>query len=275
MSARTVLITGARRGVGRAAADRFRRAGWRVVAGVRDPAAADLRAGDDLSVVRMDMSHPGQVRAAVAAAEHVAGGALDCLVNNAAYGLLGAVEDVDLDASRAMFETNVFGVMAAIQAALPAMRAAGAGAVVNVNSIGGRVTNPLVGVYHASKYALTALSEALAMEVGRFGVRVVTVEPGMIATGFSASVTRSGSLARGEGPYAELLAGLSAGFRDWRARYEVPPEEVAEAIFGAATDSATPFRVLVGRDAELIARERAALDDADFQRFMAEFLGLG
>jgi len=275
LAAPTVLITGASRGVGRATVDRFRQGGWRVVAGVRDPGATDLSEAGDMTVVRMDMSEPDQVRAAVATAEERAGGALDCLVNNAAYGVMGAVEDVDLEASREMFETNVFGVIGAIQAVLPAMREAGAGAVVNVSSIGGRITNPLVGVYHASKYALTALSEALAMEVGPFGVRVVTVEPGMVATGFSASVTPTGSLARGNGPYEELFDGLREGFRGWRERYEVPPDLVAEAIFEAASDPATPFRVLVGRDAELIARERATRDDDDFQQFMAGFLGLG
>jgi len=275
VSVPTALVTGAGRGIGRAAAAALLEAGWRVAAGVRDPAAAAAMRSDapaGLLVVELDVTRPQSVREAVAAAEELAGGPLACVVNNAAYGVFGAVEDVDLDEARAMFETNLFGAAAVIQAALPAMREAGRGAVVNVSSIGARFSNPLVGMYHASKQALHGLSEALALECRPFGVRVVNIEPGMVATGFSAAVRRTGALAEGGGPYAALARDLREGLLAWRRRCEVPAEEVAAAIVRAATDPATPFRVTVGEDAAWLARARAAADDDAFHDQLVAFL---
>ena len=277
MTAPIALVTGAGRGIGRAAVDAFLEAGWRVVAGVRDPAvAAELGAGgpEHLTAIELDVTRPDQVRRAVDAAEALAGGPIDCLVNNAGYGVYGPVEDVDLDAGREMFETNLFGAAAAIQAVLPGMRRAGRGAIVNVSSIGAHFANPLVGMYHASKHALHGLSEALALECRPFGVRVVMVEPGMVATGFSAAIRRTSALAAEGGPYADLAASLRASFVEWRRRYEVPPERVAEAIVGAAEDPETPFRLIVGEDAELLARERAARDPDAFHEALIDFLAI-
>ena len=137
---RTVLVTGASRGIGQATADAFVEAGWRVVAGMRDPAGATDAPGRD--VVRLDVTDPASVRDAVGAAHEIAGGALDCVVNNAGWALFGAVEDVDLAIARREFETNLFGALAVIQAALPAMRRAGSGVVVGVSSLAGRIPVP-------------------------------------------------------------------------------------------------------------------------------------
>jgi NAD(P)-dependent dehydrogenase (short-subunit alcohol dehydrogenase family) len=129
----TALVTGAGRGIGRACALAFRREGWRVVAGVRDvEGAADAYAGSGVHVARLDVADPASVEEGVAAAERHAGGALACLVSNAAYAVLGAVEEADLGEVRAMFETNVFGAAAVLQRVLPGMREAGGGSVVVV-----------------------------------------------------------------------------------------------------------------------------------------------
>lgn len=276
MSAPGVLVTGAGGGIGRACAEAFARRGWRVTAGVRDVRAAEeaFAGVPGLAVVPLDVTDPGQVEAGVAAAEGHAGGPLACLVNNAGYGVLGAVEEVDLDAVRAMFETNLLGAAAVTQRALPAMRRAGAGAIVNVSSIGARIVNPLVGMYHASKYALSAMAEALALELRPFGIRVVCVEPGMVETGFSGAVRPTGRAPAGEGPYAPLLTGVRQAFGTWRARYAVGPGEVAEAVVRAATDPATPFRVVVGEDSRLIAGARGARDDDAFHDWQVAFLGI-
>lgn len=271
---RTVLVTGASRGVGRAAVGVFADRGWRVLAGCRSPEDTDLAGRAGVEPARMDMTDRASVRDAVAAAERLGGGRLDCLVNNAAYGVLGAVEDVDLDDVREMFETNVFGALAAMQDALPGMRERGGGVIVNVSSIGGRITNPLVGTYHASKYALTSLSEALALEGSPFGVRVALIEPGMVDTDFSSNVRPSGSLASGDGPYGAMAGQLGAGFRAWRQRFSSTAEDVAVAIADAAEDPATPFQVLVGTDAEELAAERAARDGDAFRAYTREFLQL-
>ncbi len=148
MSARpTVLVTGAGRGVGRATIEAFAAAGWSAVAGVRDPAAAEEAYGgrDGVHVVRLDVTDPDSVTAGVREAEVVAGGALACLVSNAGYAVMGAVEEVDMDEVRAMFDTNFFGAARVIQAAVPAMREAGSGSVVMVSSVGAHIANPLVG----------------------------------------------------------------------------------------------------------------------------------
>lgn len=275
--AKTVLVTGAGRGVGRAAIERFAAAGWRAVAGVRDvDAAREAYAGTPgVEIVRMDVTDPAQVRAGVERAQDLAGGALDCLVSNAGYAVMGAVEDADLDEVRAMFETNFMGAARAIQAAVPAMREAGRGSVVVVSSVGARITNPLVGMYHASKYALLAITEALAFELRPFGVHVASIEPGMIDTDFPKATRRTGALAAGEGPYLPLGAQLREGFARWRADYPTTAADVAEAVFAAATTPDGPFQVPVGDDArELYRLRRDAADQRDWERGQSAFLGL-
>ena len=269
----TVLVTGAGRGIGRAACQAFADAGWRVVAGVRDVEAARAAyAGRDaVTVAHLDVTDAASVAAGVAAAEDAAGGALACLVSNAGYAVLGAVEEVDLDEVRAMFETNLFGAAAVVQRALPAMREAGAGTLVFVSSIGARLSNPLVGMYHASKYGLSAMAEALAVETRPFGIRVHTVEPGMVDTDFPRATRPTGPVSRGEGPYAPLLAEVRKGFAAWRARESCGPEEVARAVLRAATDPAAPFRIPVGSDAERLAEMREAMSDD--RRFHDELVG--
>jgi NAD(P)-dependent dehydrogenase (short-subunit alcohol dehydrogenase family) len=269
-------VTGASRGIGRATVAAFLDAGWRVVAGCRDPRAANLPSLDDaLLVVRMDVTDVESVRSAAQAAEVHGRGRIDCLVNNAGHAVMGAIEDVELDVVREAFETNLYGPIGAIQAVLPGMRRAGVGTIINVSSVAGRITHPLLGIYDSSKYALTSVSEALAMECRPHGVRVVLIEPGMVDTRFGASGRISGSVAASGGPYGALREGVVAAFRRWREWVNSSPEAVAAAIVGAAGDPAAPFRVVVGEDAELLLRERAARDDDDFQRYVArDFLGL-
>jgi NAD(P)-dependent dehydrogenase (short-subunit alcohol dehydrogenase family) len=276
VSVPTALVTGAGRGIGRAAVLAFLDAGWRAVAGVRD--AASSRAGyaehEALRVVPLDVTDPGAVRDGVAAAEAHAGGALAAVVNNAGYGVAGAQEDADLDAVRAMFETNLFGAAAVTQAALPAMRRAGRGTVVYVSSIGGRITNPLFGFYHATKYGMGALAEALAQEGRPYGIRAALVEPGMVGTGFRQAVRVTGTLVDGEGPYAGLWAELQPAMAAWRARHETPAEVVAAAIVAAARDPDGPFRVPVGGDTDLLAAARAERGDEAWQEWFRGFLEL-
>lgn len=273
----TVLVTGAGRGIGRAAAELFADSGWRVVAGVRDVEGARTAYGSrpGIEVVALDVTDPAAVAAGVAEAQRLAGGALDCLVSNAGYAVLGAVEDVDLDEVRAMFETNFLGAASVVQAALPAMREAGGGSIVFVSSIGSRISNPLVGMYHASKYALLAMAEALAVEVRPFGIRVASIEPGMVDTDFPRATRPTGALARGEGPYAPLLADLRQGFAAWRARNPTTPRAVAHEILAAAGTATGPFRVPVGDDARDLGEGRArAGDDHAWHDELVDFLQL-
>jgi NAD(P)-dependent dehydrogenase (short-subunit alcohol dehydrogenase family) len=273
----TVLVTGAGRGIGRATAEAFLDAGWRVVAGVRDVAGARASYAErpELRIVRLDVAERESVVEGVAAAHEHAGGALDCVVSNAGYAVLGAVEEVDLDEVRAMFETNLFGALAVLQQALPPMREAGGGVVVLVSSIGARIAHPLLGMYHASKYGLSALGEALAMEGGPFGIRVASIEPGMVDTDFPRAVRMTGAAARGEGPYVDLRADLRAAFARWRKNHPTTPQDVAVAVVAAALDPASPFRVPVGDDARLLAAMRESTsDDRVWRRELMGFLEL-
>jgi NAD(P)-dependent dehydrogenase (short-subunit alcohol dehydrogenase family) len=272
----TALVSGAGRGIGRATAERFLAAGWRAVAGVRDleAARAAYPAHERLVLVRLDVADPASVREAVQAAEAAAGGPLDCLVNNAGYAVMGAQEDADLDAVRAMFETNLFGAAAMVQEALPGMREAGRGVVINVSSIGAQMAQPLFGFYLASKFAMGALSEALAVECRAFGVRVTVVEPGMVATEFPRTTRVTGALAGGDGPYAGLRVEMHGAYSRWRRRSESSAEGVARAIVGAALDPRAPFRIQVGEDSRRLARARRALGDEAFREELIRFLGI-
>ncbi len=237
---RTVLVTGASRGIGQATADAFVAAGWRVVAGMRDPAGATDAPGRH--VVRLDVTDPASVRDAVDAAHEIAGGPLACVVNNAGWALFGAVEDVDLDIARRQFETNLFGAIAVTQAALPAMRRAGSGVVVGVSTLAGRIPVPLFGMYAASKLALAAVFEALALELGPAGVRAVLIEAGVVRTEFARSTIVSGAAGEPESPYAGTRAGVIGTLRRIREECGLEAHQVADAIVAAVEDDGAPFR---------------------------------
>ena len=252
---KTALVTGAARGIGRATVERLLSRGWRVVAGVRDVDAARAALPDrgELTVVRMDVTDADQVREAVGGAQALAGGALDAVVSNAGYALVGAVEDADLGEVRAVLETNTLGALAVMQAVLPAMREARRGSIVVVSTVGADLPTPLLGAYRASKAALNAIADVLAVEVRPFGIRVARVEPGMVATEFSRSTRRTGSVAAAGGPYGDLFAGLRAGMGTWRERYDIGPDVVAGEIVRLVEHDDPPSVVPVGDDAVHLA----------------------
>jgi NAD(P)-dependent dehydrogenase (short-subunit alcohol dehydrogenase family) len=203
MNGDPVLVTGCSSGIGKATAQALVRAGHTVYATARRPSTlADLEAAGARTLA-LDVTDEASMTAAVAAieAEH---GSVGTLVNNAGYGVYGPVEEVAMDDVRREFETNVFGLGRLTQLVLPAMRAAGRGRIVNMSSMGGRLVYPTGGWYHASKYAVEALSDALRVEVAPFGITVVLVEPGLIRTEFES--VASGGLApeAATGPYAAL-----------------------------------------------------------------------
>jgi NAD(P)-dependent dehydrogenase (short-subunit alcohol dehydrogenase family) len=237
-----VLVTGASRGIGEATADAFAAAGWRVVAGMRDPAGADA---PGRHVVRLDVTDAASVREAAGAAHEIAGGPLACVVCNAGWTLVGAVEDVDLDLARRQFETNLFGAVAVIQAVLPAMRGAGSGAVVGVSSLAGRIPTPLMGMYGGSKLALATILESLALELGPAGVRAVLVEAGVVRTDLAHSTIVSGAAAEPGSPYAETMAGVLGTMRAIREECGLEAREVADAIVAAVEGADAPFRLVL------------------------------
>jgi NAD(P)-dependent dehydrogenase (short-subunit alcohol dehydrogenase family) len=276
---RAVLITGCSSGIGRATALRLARGGWTVYASARRvETIADL-AGEGCTTLALDVTDEASMRAAVERVEREAG-AVGVLVNNAGYSQSGAVETVPLEAVRRQFETNVFGLVRLTQLVLPAMRAQRWGKVVNLGSMGGRLTFPGGGHYHATKYALEALSDALRFELAGFGIDVVLVEPGLITTEFGTTATASLAEA-GEGerddvadPYAHFNATVGAVTR---GAYEGPlrlfgggPDRVAKAIAKAISRRRSPSRVVVTPSARTTIPLRRVLPDRAWDALMRQ-----
>lgn len=230
-----ILITGATAGIGRQSALAFARAGHRVFAtGRREAALASLReeaAGTALEAIALDVTSAESIANLTREIDaRTSGYGVDILVNNAGYGLIGPLETITESDLRAQFETNVFGLMAMTRAFLPQMRARRSGRILNVSSMGGRVTLPFFGAYNATKYAVESLSDALRNEVAGFGVKVVLIEPGAIHTEFSDRAMETVGKYRGaDSPYGAVLTRAD----ELRARADstaVGPEHVVRAI---------------------------------------------
>lgn len=185
-TAPTVLITGCSSGIGLALAKAFREVGCRVVATARRPEAIDMEPSDGLLTLALDVTDPLSIHNAVSRA-HDWSGALDIAVNNAGFALIGPVAELDLDDLRTQVETNLVGPVALIEAVIPNMIDHGRGVIVNVGSVSGLTTTPFAGAYCASKAALHAMSDALRVEVAHFGIDVVLVQPGAVASRFAAA----------------------------------------------------------------------------------------
>lgn len=198
MTPRTVLITGCSSGIGEATALRLARAGWIVYASARRVETLDALMAAGCRPLALDVTSEESMSTAVGTVLDEAR-YIDALVNNAGYSQSGAVETLDLDDVRRQFETNVFGLLRMCQLVLPAMRERQTGRIVNISSMGGRLVFPGGGAYHATKYAVEALSDALRFEVAGFGVKVIIVEPGLITTNFENAAVAS--MKDGGGPY--------------------------------------------------------------------------
>ena len=259
---KTLLITGASSGIGKAAARRFQAEGWNVIATMRSPEReTELTALDGVLVTRLDVQDVASIGAAVDAGlqrfERI-----DALLNNAGYGAYGPLEATPLDKVRRQFDVNVMGVLATTQAVLPHLRRQRSGVIVNVSSIGGKITFPLGTLYHGTKFAVEGLSEALHYELLPLGIRVRIVEPGMVKTDFSGrSFDFSNDPALTE--YQPLVGAFMSALGPMAANAS-HPDRVADVIFRAATDEGDRLRYEAGPDAEQMLGARRASDDAAF-----------
>ncbi len=268
---KAVLITGCSSGIGRATALRLAGAGWSVYASARRPESIAELAQAGCRTLALDVTDEESMRAAVDAVEQ-AEGAVGVLINNAGYSQSGAIETVPMDAVRRQFETNVFGLVRLTQLVLPKMRAQRWGKIVNLGSMGGRLTFPGGGHYHATKHALEAISDALRFELRGFGIDVILLEPGLITTDFGEAATASmadvgGSDADGAGedPYARFNAtvgAVTAGAYDGPMRHlGAGPERVAKVIERAITRRRAPTRITITPSAKLSIATRRLLSD--------------
>jgi NAD(P)-dependent dehydrogenase (short-subunit alcohol dehydrogenase family) len=259
-----VVVTGCSSGFGFETALAFGRSGDRVYATMRDVGRGHalseraLAGGLDIEVVALDVTNDRSVASTVKAIE-AAHGAIDVLVNNAGITHLGAIETVDVSKANEVFETNYWGTVRMIQAALPAMRAKSSGVIVNIASIAGRISPlPCSSWYAASKHAVCVLSEALAMELYDTGVRVVSLEPDFfrteIGTKASSTTARAGFYASDEAWIADFYVNGVSGGGD--------PSEVASAIVSAVADPTTPLHVVLprGSNALIVAGQSGSFE---------------
>ncbi|MDE1179195.1 SDR family oxidoreductase [Paraburkholderia sp.] len=243
---KTVLITGCSSGFGLETARYFLERDWHVVATMRTPREVELPHADRLRVIALDVTDPDSIRQAVDAA-----GPIDALVNNAGIGYLNALEGTSMDVAREVFETNTLGTIAMTQAVLPQFRERKAGVVVNVTSSVTLKPLHLLSVYTASKAAVNAFSESVALELEPFGVRMRVVLPGR------APETRFGENARSrmQGGFPDAYAGLvQQVFAQWQQESAITHSiDVAEAVWRAVNDASSPLRIAAGADAVALA----------------------
>lgn len=240
---KTVLITGATAGIGMHTALYLSARGHRVIGTGRNERALDELRRQGVAAVPMDVTSKASIEAAALEVDRItAGYGVDVLVNNAGYGQVGPLEMLSEHDVRAQFETNVFGLLAVTRAFVTGMRARGEGRVINVSSVGGRMVFPLMGVYHATKYAVEAMSDALRLELRQFGVRVAVIEPGYIRTEFtSTSIDSLQKYVQDDSPYAAALARAARADKAIE-RFAVGARPVARAIEHAATSAAPRAR---------------------------------
>jgi NAD(P)-dependent dehydrogenase (short-subunit alcohol dehydrogenase family) len=268
---RAVLITGSSSGIGLALARRFAERGWRVFATMRRPEAGQaLRdeagaRGWRLTTPQLDVTHDASVAAATGAALQETQGRLDVLVNNAGYYAFGALEETTPDELRAQLETNVIGVHRVSRAVLPAMRARRTGTIVTLGSISGRVAVPMVGPYHASKWALEGMIEALRLELLPFGVRVVLIEPGPHQSELHVKEVQSAASRLPDSPYAALL---SAYRRQATRLRRAQLGGLVDVIERAATAAHPRLRWPVGPTSLTAGRLRALCPDLVYEWLM-------
>ena len=268
---KAVLITGCSTGIGRATAEHLAARGWNVYATARKPESIADLASQGCKTMALDVCDDASMRAAVETVER-AEGAVGVLVNNAGYGLEGAFEEVPMTDIRRQFETNVFGLIAMTKLVLPAMRRQRWGRVVNMSSMGGKLTFPGGAYYHATKYAVESLSDALRFEVKGFGIDVIVIQPGPIKTRFGDTAT--GIIpAPKDSPYAAFNLALEKQIRELyeggpMARFAAPPEAVAEAVEKAITAANPKTRYKVTLAARFLMGLRRILPDRAFDSFL-------
>lgn len=264
MTAKTVFITGASSGIGRATAQHFHQHGWNVVATMRSPQDSDLRELDNTLVTRLDVTDLDSIHRSVQAAlDHF--GDIDVLVNNAGYDTFGPLEAIPRDAMVRQIDTNLVGVLDVTRAVLPTMRKRREGVVVSISSVAGQMTFPFNSLYHATKFGLEGATESLAYELGGIGIRVKIIQPGSIATEFwgrSLDFHDDPDLAE----YRTMMDAIERAISHLQEHHHAasPPSAVAEVIHRAATDGTDTIRYPAGDNAADFFNRRVGKADEEY-----------
>jgi NAD(P)-dependent dehydrogenase (short-subunit alcohol dehydrogenase family) len=259
---KTILITGASSGIGKETAKLFLAKGWNVIATMRNPEnETELKQFPNALVTKLDVLDLESIQKAFSEGIQKFGG-IDVLLNNAGYGAYGPLESFSRDKILQQFNTNVIGLIDVTKTVLPHFRQNKKGIIINISSIGGKITFPLGSLYHGTKFAVEGISESLNYEVEQFGGQVKIVEPGMIATDFagrSFDFSNDESMPEYQNIVGALMTALPA-----MAQNASPASVVAEVIFEAATDGKKQLRYTAGEDAKMLIANRQQYDDATF-----------
>lgn len=270
---KVAVITGSSSGIGYETSLALARQGYTTYATMRDTSKNQILETAkteklDLRIAELDVDSDESVSNAVSRiideSERI-----DVLVNNAGYGIFGAVEDVAISEYKAQFETNFFGVIRTIQQVAPIMRHQTDGLIVNISSVAGRIGFPGTPAYISSKFALEGLSESLRYELGQFGVRVVIIEPGVIKTNFFDAMKIAQP--KNDSPYGEITDRVISGVK-MMAELGTDPIEVAKAIVRATEDKTPQPRYIVGNDASMFLEARKAKTDLEFENYLKKEL---
>ena len=259
---KTILITGASSGIGKETAKLFQSKGWNVIATMRNPEnESELKQLENVLVAKLDVLDLDSIQNAFIEGVQKFG-SIDVLLNNAGYGAYGPLEAFSRDQVLRQFNTNVIGLLDVTKTVLPHFRQNKKGIIINISSIGGKMTFPLGSLYHGTKFAVEGISESLNYEVEQFGGQVKIVEPGMIATDFGG---RSLDFSNDENmtEYQNIVSSLMAAMPTM-AENASPASVVAEVIFRAATDGTDQLRYTAGKDAKMLMANRQQYDDATF-----------
>jgi NAD(P)-dependent dehydrogenase (short-subunit alcohol dehydrogenase family) len=275
---RAVLITGCSSGIGRATAERLAAGGWPVYASARNIGSISDLEAKGCHLLTLDVTDHDSITAAVATVE-AAEGAVGVLINNAGFGLHGAVETTSMVDVRVQFETNFFGLVALTQLVLPSMRKQRWGRLVNMSSMGGKLTLPGGGFYHASKHAVEALSDALRFEVTRFGINVIVIEPGVIGTAFGeAALATVGGTKVDDSPYGlfnqKVMLKINGAYRPRMIGGPASPAAVARVVEKAISAPRPKTRYPVTLGARSLLAARRLLPDRVFDELAARSYSL-
>ncbi|MFF2503888.1 oxidoreductase [Streptomyces sp. NPDC058067] len=274
MPTKTALVTGASSGIGEATALKLQSLGYTVYGAARRLDRLEKLADRGIRPLAMDVTDDNSMQAGVERIVAEAG-RIDVLVNNAGYGSFGSIEDVPLDEARRQFDVNVFGALRLTQLVLPRMREQRAGTVVNVTSMGGKIYTPLGGWYHGTKFALEALSDCLRLEAKPFGIDVVVIEPGGIATEWGGIAADKLEESSGSGPYAAQAAAVASSLRsEANAKRNSPPSVIADAIGKAVTARRPKTRYATGFGAKPLIGLRRIVSDRAFDTLISRAIGM-
>ena len=259
---KTILITGASSGIGKATAVLFQQKGWNVVATMRKPdEERELSDLENVLVIRLDVTDTDSIAKAVALGIKRFGN-IDALLNNAGYGAYGPLEATPIEKIERQFATNVIGLLNTTKAVLSHFRKNKSGMIINISSMGGKITFPLGSLYHGTKFAVEGISEALHYEMNEIGVKVKVIEPGMVMTDFGG---RSFDFSNDESlsAYQNLVQGVFTGFGASQASASTAAD-IAEVIYRAAIDGKDQLRYPAGKDAEFLLNKRSTEGDDIF-----------